>query len=454
MNRQALEYLKEWKTRQSRKPLVIRGARQVGKSYLIRQFAGLEFENLLEINFEQNKEAIPYFEKQEPQEILQLLSVHFDTAITEGKTLLFLDEIQAAPNIFAKLRYFYEKMPGLHVVAAGSLLEFLLKEHNFSMPVGRIEYLYLGPMTFMEFLAATGHQESASYLNSFTIRQELPAPLHKKLTGLFKQYLIIGGMPESIRVFVESGSYRESDRVKQSILTTYSDDFSKYGKRINNELVSTVFRALPKAVGTSVIYSHIARNYRSDEVSRAFHLLTLARVCFGVYHSSCEGIPLAATVNHKKMKPLFLDVGLLTGASGLSMTAIETAENLLLVNKGSITEQFIGQHLLYRQEPYREPELHFWAREKATANAEIDYAISVGTKIIGIEVKSGTTGSLKSLNQFIVDKKYPVAVRFNLDCPSICQSTGRMPAGDTYEYTLLSLPCYMVEQTERLLAGF
>jgi predicted AAA+ superfamily ATPase len=451
MNRRYLEYLKDWKTRPSRKPLVIRGARQVGKSYLIRQFAKIAFENLIEINLEYNKDVLPYFEKQEPCEILNLLAIHFNCPIKEGSTLLFLDEVQAAPHILAKLRYFHEKMPQLHVIAAGSLLEFVLEEHTFSMPVGRIEYLYLGPMTFMEFLAATGNNEIVSFLDTFTLNKEFPDPLHKKLKDLFKQYLVTGGMPESIRSFIETGSWIESDRVKQSILTTYIDDFSKYGRRIKHELMSTVFKALPHTVGTVLKYSRISRDFRPDEIARAIHFFSMARVCFPVYHSSCEGIPVGATVNHKKMKPLFLDVGLLTTACGLSMTSIEKAVDLMLVNNGSVTEQFIGQHLLYRQDPYREPELHFWTREKQPSNAEIDYVVSIGTKTIGIEVKAGTTGSLKSLNQFMLEKKYPLAVRYNLDCPSVCKSVGRMPAGDAYDFTLLSLPCYMVEQTVRII---
>jgi len=320
------------------------------------------------------------------------------------------------------------------------------------MPVGRIEYLYLGPMTFREFLAATGHQDLSSFLDAFTMDQDLPAPLHGKLTDLFKQYLIVGGMPESVRVFSESGSYRDCDRVKQSILATYVDDFSKYGARVNHELLSTVFRALPNATGRITKYTQISRDFRSQEIARALRMLSLARICYPVHRSSCEGIPLGATVNAKKMKLLLLDVGLLTAASGLSMASIESATDLLLVNSGSITEQFVGQHLLYRQEPYREPELHFWTREQPSSNAEIDYAISVGMHVIGVEVKSGTTGSLRSLNQFMLEKKYPLAVRFNLDRPSVCQSVGRMPAGDAYNYTLLSLPCYMVEQVDRLVA--
>jgi hypothetical protein len=430
---------------------VIRGARQVGKSYLIKQFAAQEFENIIEINLEYDKDVLPYFEKPDLRDSMQLLSIHKNSPVKEGATLLFLDELQAAPQLLAKLRYFHEKIPGLHVVAAGSLLDFVLEDHTFSMPVGRIEYLHLGPMTFSEFLSATRNDALTAFLREFSWKKEIPVPLHEKLINLFKQYLIVGGMPESIQAFAESGSYRESDRVKQSILVTYIDDFAKYGKRISHELLTTVFRALPHFVGKTLKYSHLSQDFRAEELARALHFLSLARIGYLIRHSSCEGIPLGATVNKKKIKPLFLDVGLLSSACGLSMVSMEQAANLLLINNGSVTEQFIGQHLLYRQEPYLDPELYFWSREKPASNAEIDYAVSIGTQIIPIEVKAGTTGSLKSLNQFMIEKKYPLAVRFNLDRPSVCQSTGRMPAGDSYDYTLVSLPCYLVEQVERLV---
>jgi predicted AAA+ superfamily ATPase len=320
------------------------------------------------------------------------------------------------------------------------------------MPVGRIEYFHLGPLTFSEFLTATGNDAAVNFLETFSIGSELAYPLHKKLIDLFKQYLVIGGMPESVAAFIESSSYIDSDRIKQSILSTFLDDFSKYGRRVNHAALQAVFKALPQLPGSIVKYSRIVSAMRSDLLHEAFHQLSLARVCTPVYHSSCEGIPLAATVNNKKFKTLFLDVGLLTSACGLSMLSIENAADLLLVNNGAVTEQFIGQHLLHRPPHYREPELHFWSREKASSNAEIDFVISIGTDIVGIEVKSGTTGSLKSLNQFMLEKKYPLAVRFNLDTPSLCRSRGRMPAGDHYDYSLLSLPCYMVEQAERLAA--
>jgi predicted AAA+ superfamily ATPase len=451
MQRKAMAYLKEWKTRSSRKPLIIRGARQVGKSYLVRQFAKEEFSNFLEINFEIDRDIIPYFDKPHPDQILSLLSVHYNCRIDKGKTLLFLDEIQAAPQILSKLRYFLEKTPEMHIIAAGSLLDFALEDHEFSMPVGRIEYLHLGPMSFEEFLLALGNTEIVGFLGTTDAESEFPEPLHKKLTELIKTYFIIGGMPESVAAYSSTGSFQESDRVQATILATYADDFNKYSKKTDIRRLHLLMRGIPRLVGKKFKYSHISPEVKAKDLSVALHLLSLARICYPVYHTSCEGIPLGATIDEKKFKLLFIDIGLMCSACGLTILDLERASDLTMVNAGSLSEQYIGQHLLYRQEPYREPELNYWMREESTSGAEIDFVISRGTDIIPIVVKSGTTGTLKSMNQFMYEKGYGLGLRFNMDVPSICTAKGSLPAGSVYHYQLLSLPMYLVEQAGRIM---
>ncbi|MGA1867820.1 MAG: ATP-binding protein [bacterium] len=450
MYRFALDYLKEWKNRLSRKPLVIRGARQVGKTYLIREFAK-EFDTYIEINLETDQTIIPYFEKDDPIQALRLLELHYNKKIIKESTLLFLDEIQAAPKIFAKLRYFYEKVPELYIVAACSLLEFVIEEHYFSMPVGRIEYMHLGPMSFQEFLIANENAKVAKFLSHYSVEDDFPIPLHTKLLELFKIYLTIGGMPESINSYTLQKSYQECDRIKANILTTYIDDFGKYGRRVNYQRTLLVFKAIPGSVGKKFKYVHISREQRAKDLATSLHMLSLARICYKVHHSSCQGIPLGALTDMKIFKLLFLDVGLLLSACGLSMLHVEKADNLLLVNAGSICEQFIGQHLLYRQEYYREPELHYWIREKSGSNAEIDYVVASGEHIVPIEVKAGKAGSLKSLHMFVSSRRLPLAVRTNTDIPSLVRSKGKMPTGTAYDYHLLSIPCYMIEHVDRLV---
>lgn len=454
MYRSALEYLKEWKTRDSRKPLVIRGARQVGKSHLVRDFAKREFDTFVEVNLDLDLSVVPYFDKPDPLETLRLLELHFEMSLEPGKTLLFLDEIQAAPQLLAKLRYFYEKLPGLHIIAAGSLLDFTLERHDFSMPVGRIEYLHLGPMKFSEFLLATGHAKLCDFIKTFKIGNDIPEPLHDKLSDLLRSYIVVGGMPESVATFAKNKSYRDCDFIKNSLLATYKDDFSKYGKKVNLHHVLTVYEALPKLVGRKVKYVNISRDIRAKELSQALRMLALARVCHLVHHASCNGIPLGAEMDASTFKPLFLDVGLLLSACGLSMADIPDDEALMLVNSGQICEQFVGQHLLYRQPLHKQPELHYWLREKPSSNAEVDYVITSGSRIIPIEVKAGKTGNLRSLHQFTIEKNIHFAIKLSSERPSLVKASGRMPDGRAYDSQILNLPLYLIEKLDATNADF
>lgn len=380
-----------------------------------------------------------------------LLEAHFRIDIQVGNVLLFLDEIQAAPQVFARLRYFYEKMPQLHIISAGSLLEFTLEEHNFSMPVGRIEYLHLGPISFNEFLIA-GHEERIlDYIHNFHFREQIPDGLHQRLIQLFKPYLFIGGMPEAMSAFLEQQNYQNVEKLKTNILNTYRDDFSKYAHRIPPHQIQTVFKSLPQIVGQKVKYVNISRDYTAKEIATVLHMFELAKICYKVYHSTCSGIPLGASENRKNFKLLFLDVGLLLSACGLNIADLEMAEDLMLVNSGSVCEQFVGQHLLYRQELYRNPEVHYWLREKPSANAEVDYIISEGPQIIPIEVKAGKTGTLRSLHQFTVKHDTQMAIRINMEKPSIVKAQGRLPNSRHYNYSLLTLPFYMIEEIGRMI---
>ena len=320
------------------------------------------------------------------------------------------------------------------------------------MPVGRTEYLYLGPMTFFEFLLATGNEKSYEFLCNYRIEDQIPEALHKKFDDFVKEYIVVGGMPESVQLYTESESFRECDMVKQAILATYKDDFNKYGRKVDLQTLLTVFNTLPRTVGQKLKYVNISRDIRSAEIQKALHLLTLARVCYPVHHTACNGIPLGSEVNRRVLKPLFLDVGLLLSACGLTMADIVEVGDLMLVNSGQVCEQFVGQHLLYRQEPYIEPELFYWLREKAASNAEVDYVISRGQKIIPVEVKAGKTGALRSLHQFSIEKKNNTAIRICSGSPSVVDAKGKMPNGDAYNTKIFSLPFYLVERAGDFIA--
>ncbi|WP_069470662.1 ATP-binding protein [Candidatus Marithrix sp. Canyon 246] len=450
MKRSELSYLEQWKDKNTRKPLVIRGARQVGKSYLVRQFAQIYALDILEINFELNDDYIACFQSKDPKQIIVLLELKASQKIIPGKTLIFLDEIQTAPQVLASLRYFYEILPQLHIIAAGSLLDFILEEHSFSMPVGRIEYMHLGPLKFKDFLKAIGKEQLGEFIEQYDSSTPFFCVIHDELIKMFKLYLAIGGMPEAIQVYKDTGSLLEVDMIKQSILLSYRDDFSKYGRRFKHSIIQKVFKKLPFQIGQKLKYVNLDSNEKSSYLKNALHLLELAKIYYPVYHTAANGIPLRAQTNEKIQKPLFLDVGLLTKACGVNYAEIEAADEVTLINSGSMCEQFIGQHLLYAKPSYEEPELFYWCREKRQSSAEIDYILNYGSKIIPVEIKAGKTGTLKSLHVFIQEKQLDYGVRFNADIPSYCEIPISLPRASG-KFRLLSLPLYMVEELSRMV---
>lgn len=450
MHRTSLSYLEDWKTKANRKPLVIRGARQVGKSFLVRMFAEKSFQHLLEINLETDTGAPSLFASMEPSTILPLLEARYGQPVKPENTLLFLDEIQAAPAVLAGLRYFYEKLPGLHVIAAGSLLDFALAEREFSMPVGRIEYLHLGPMNFEEFLLAQDRSALKDFLDGYSLNKPLPEALHGELLRLVRRFMLVGGMPSSVAASIVPGGRREAEAERQAILSTYRDDFAKYGRRADPRRIEKLFAKIPLLVGRKFKYSHVDREERSRELGLALEMLLRARVAHRVRHTAANGVPLGAEADDRSFKVLFMDVGLLCRACGLGILDVEEAGDLMTVNSGAVCEQFVGQHLLYAREPYAEPDLYCWMREKSQSSAEVDYVVAVGGKIVPVEVKAGRTGTLKSLHVFLRDKGQDFAVRFNSDVPSLLDAKTSLADGSNRPFRLLSLPLYMAGQTFRL----
>lgn len=450
MNRFALDYLKAWKTKLSRKPLVLRGARQVGKSHLVRSFASAQFSQVLEINFERHPEAASLFTSKDPKAICRLLEARFGIPLTPGASLLFLDEIQAAPDVFAVLRYFREELAELHVIAAGSLLEFMLKDHAFSMPVGRVEYLHLGPMLFEEFLLALGRDSLRNWLLQYQPADEAPAEIHGELSRLLRQYLVVGGMPEAVAAFAGNGSYLECEQIQESVLATYRDDFGKYSHRVQLRRVEKVFARAPALVGRKFMYSQVDREERARDLGEALQLLQRARVVHKVRHTHANGVPLGAEADERNFKILFLDVGLLCRACGLRITDFSLADDALLVNRGAVCEQAVGQHLLHAGPPYVEPESYYWMRETRSSSAEVDFVTASGDQVIPIEVKAGKTGTLKSMHVFLGEKQRRFGLRFNLDRPSLLNAETHPAGGPRVPFRLLSLPLYLVGQADRL----
>lgn len=448
--------MRSWAVQPERKPLVIRGARQVGKSTLVRQLAEVAGFALVELNFERNPELREAFATKEPVGILATIQLLTGQSVRPDKTLLFLDEIQAAPEALAALRYFYEEMPQLHVIAAGSLLEFTLAEAQFSMPVGRVEYMYLGPLQFEDFLVAMREPALASWLQKISLVDLSGTPtiraVHDKCMELLRQYFVVGGLPEAVATFAANRDFTTVGRVHQSVVATYRDDFGKYSHGALKNRVQIVFDQLPSLVGRKFKYSHVSHEHRAAELAAALQQLCMARVAYKVHHTSANGVPLGAEVDERNFKVLYMDVGLMCSALHLSLLDLRR-EDLSLVNDGAIAEQFIGQHLLYSGAWYETPNLHYWMREAKSAAAEVDYVVSQGQQIVPVEIKAGKTGTLKSLQRFLLEKQRSFGLRFNGDVPSLMHGSTLTADKARVNFDLLSLPLYMVGQARRLVAS-
>ena len=444
MIRTAEKDLKNWFSAARRHPLVIRGARQVGKSTLVRDFAAHEGLQLNEINLYRNLKFTKVFKTLDPQRICNELSDSLSRDVRASGSLLFLDEIQAIPEAIDALRYFHEEMPELPVVSAGSLLEFTLSEHRFSMPVGRVEYMFLGPITFCEFTAAAN-----AYLAGFLTKEKISGGIseaaHAGLMGLLRQFMMTGGMPEAVQTWLDSKQMKEVSSVHRRIFNTYIDDFAKYASHTDLALMQSVFRTIPARVGEKVKYVNYSREQKSAKVASTIDLFIKARIACPVVHSDCSGLPLGAEERPNVRKLLFMDIGLMNYANGLTWTDVNDMDDTRLVNEGSLAEQFIGQHLFFRRGVFEEPRLHYWLREGGVNNAEVDYVIELGRKIVPVEVKASKAGRMKALRQMIMEKKLSEAIRFDATPYAVQHIVDEDVRAGKREWTLTSLPLYGVE---------
>lgn len=400
MKRDIIQELKLWKDSEEKKPLIIRGARQTGKTYVIRQFGAEEFQNTIYLNLERNPELKDIFKTLVPSEINERITLFTNMKPEPGKTLLIIDEIQESTQAILSLRYFHEEMPGLHVIAAGSLLEFALKSENLRMPVGRVQYLYLYPMTFGEFLDALGETELRSHLRRLENLTELPEGLHLKLLEMVRRYYYTGGMPEVVQAYVSTGDIKKCMRIQRSIIDTFIDDFGKYAKDAKHEMLKKVFDAVPAMVGQRFVYTRIDRTVKAGKIKEALELLQTAGIVKRIRQTSGAGLPLSISVHESIFKVLFLDVGLMHAVCGIyAETAREN--DFTTIFRGAVAEQFTGQELLANQPAYTKPGLYYWGRNARNSLAEIDYLIEKNGQVIPLEVKSGSLGKMKSLHLFM-----------------------------------------------------
>jgi len=451
MKRFFTEYLNRWKVRKNRKPLIIRGARQVGKTYIVDKFGKNNYEEYIKINFEETPELKDFFRTNDVIQIKQNLEVYFGKKILANKTLIFLDEIQVCPEAIVTLRYFYENLPKIHIIVAGSLLDHALNEMKYSMPVGRVEFGYMYPMNFYEFLWALKEDSILDFLRNYSPEKEISFPIHQKLMKILRLYYFIGGMPESVKVYVENNNLRDVEIVHESIIKSLEFDFAKYGTRSQQEILVKLLRYIPKSIGKKFKYSNAVPEVRSETVKKVLQLLKMSRIVNLVLYTKAFGIALDSGVNEKSFKPLFLDIGL---ANHILKLRLINIENLITINEGNLAEQFIGQQLLSLTPAYIDNQLYYWAREKRNAEAEIDFVTELKDSILPIEVKAGKTGSLKSLHIYIAEKNLKIGLRFNTDIPSIGLVKNSVNIGKVVknvEFNLLSLPLYLVLESKRII---
>lgn len=451
MEREIEQYLVEWKLRPERKPLILRGARQVGKTFTVEKFANEHFDNCIKIDLEEKPELRRLFDKNNVKLIVNEIGVILNKDISPGKSLLFIDEIQVCPKAIQSLRYFYEQIPELHIITAGSLLDYALNDMQYSMPVGRVEFCYMYPLNFMEFLEANNQNRLITYIRDFDFSTEFSLTIHQKILEYLRLYFFIGGMPEAVKTYVETKKLTNVERVQSSIITSLIYDFVKYGTRKQQENMAIVMKYSANNIGKKIKYVNIDKETRSTFLKEAFYKLELSRILHLAKHTNASGVPIDDYSNNDIFKPVFLDIGLVNHLGNIQLIDIE---NLITKNEGNLAEQFIGQELISSGKPFIDTKLYYWIREEKNANAEIDYIFQQNNTLYPIEVKAGKTGILKSLQVYLYEKKLSTGIRFNADLPSIGNfsvSVKYLKKDDTINFKLISLPLYFCSELTSLI---
>lgn len=440
--------LLEWKNSSSLKPLLLRGARQVGKSWAVKHL-GESFTYYLEINFEKRPDIKDVFERvHEVHDLANNLSLLYNVPVVAGQTLLFLDEVQDCPAAIKSLWAFKEDFPELHVVAAGSLLEFALQDLP-SFGVGRIRSLFVYPFSFDEFLVAEGKSSWLEAKQQADNEKPLLMPLHNDIVQHYRTFLMVGGMPASVAAWVTTHDYRNCQTELDDIQLTYYDDFKKYAKKVDPTLLRNTLQSVILQIGNKFTYSKVDGSYRAEEVKKALKLLSDAGIVKRVSHTAANGLPLGAEVNEKFQKYIYLDSALLLrildmdlgGARQLTdLIVAGTAEDL--VNKGGLAEMVLGWELIKYNNPRSQHDLYYWENTADGTRSEVDYIIARDMKVLPIECKSGTSGKMKSLHLFMHNKHLTDAIRCSLENFALLESCDKK-ADDTVRRIQI-LPLYAI----------
>ncbi len=405
--------LLDWKHSREIKPLLLRGVRQCGKTSSIRNL-GKTFKTFIEINFEKDPSFSEIFYRDfDIHRICSEIELKTGKRIIDGTTLLFFDEIQNCPEAITALRYFKENRPFLHVIAAGSLLEFALSssKKRISFPVGRVRSIYMYPLSFSEFLAALS--KTALVENLQSENKVLSDSVHMEYLNLYKSFLVVGGMPEAVREYASSGSFLECQRIHRDIVDNFENDFGKYSDLIPAEEIKAVFQFSFRNVGNQVNLSKSVPGMKAARFSTILNLLSMAGLVFQVKSSTCESLPLGCGNKNVSVKLLTFDTGVYLTKQGYDATEILGAVNLESLNKGALVEMETGLEIIKCSDKYQSAGLYFWRR--TGANAEVDYVIQNSDKLIPIEVKSNTTGKMQSMAEYLKTHDAPYGIRVSLE---------------------------------------
>jgi len=444
VQRKFTEFLQNWLTSGNRKPLVIRGARQVGKTWLVRELASRTKRTLLEINFEREPKLRQLFSARDPERIFDDLCIAKGITCNPEESLLFLDEIQAAPEALAGLRWFAEEMEQLPVIAAGSLLEFALADFEHSVPVGRISYAYVEPLSFEEYLLAHDCTALLDRLREWQPNEKISSAVHEKATEWFDRFAMVGGMPDMVQHDLANEDGASIRTLQRDLLQAYRDDFTKYSGHLSGMVLEQVLLHIINSLGNKFVYNRVPGNLKAQHVKQGLKLMAMAHLCQLIPHSAANGIPLASEANPRIQKVGLLDIGL---AHGLWNTPAARKfpqwNDIPPTIRGGLAEQLASQQLrLACGEATYLGQVHHWRREGGRVG-EIDYLAEIEGRIIPVEVKGGSAGSMKSLQIFMQEKGLDLAVRLSRNTPSLEFINVHTTQGKQAKYDLLNLPLYL-----------
>ena len=430
--------LLEWKDDAFRKPMLLRGARQTGKTTAVRNFSK-QFASFVELNFEKDARLFGIFEDNlDVSRIIRQIEGVLRKKVEPGKTLLFLDEIQLCPRAISALRYFYEDMPELHVIATGSLLEFVFKNLK-DFGVGRIRNTFIYPFSFAEFAEAVGDGILIEHMREATFSKPLPEVEHAMLLELLKAYVIVGGMPAAVGAYARTQSYLAVERMHADIMTSLKADFGKYDGKVPAERVRNAFASVVTQTGGKFIYTNSDLELSYKYAKEATDLLEQSKLVVKIRSCHANGIPLGGDINPKSNKFILLDTGLYLHECGLDMADLIALPPVEFINSGKLAEVLVGLEIQKSADAFTDRDLYYWHREAANSTAEVDYLVQHNGTVLPVEVKAGRRGAMKSLHMLMAEKGLRLGLR-----------TSQENLGSLGDVRII--PHYMIGEWKRLLA--